>query len=75
MECSSCSNFVDFQSRRANIRFKRKGDSKPEFVHTLNGSGLATSRIMVAIIENYYKDGILYVPEVLRDFCGFDKIE
>jgi len=74
LEVSSCSNFEDFQARRANIRFKRKGDSKPEFVHTLNGSGLATSRIMVAIIENYYKDGILHIPEVLQAFCGFDKI-
>ena len=75
LEVSSCSNFGDFQARRANIRFKRRGDSKPEFVHTLNGSGLATSRIMVAIIENYYSDGILHIPEVLRPFCGFDCIQ
>lgn len=75
LECSSCSNFEAFQARRANIRFKRKGDAKPEYVHTLNGSGLATSRIMVAILENNYQDGIFYVPEVLQDFCGFDKIE
>ena len=74
LECSSCSNFEAFQGRRANIRFKRKGDSKPEFVHTLNGSGLATSRIMVAMLENNYEDGIFYVPEVLQKFCGFDKI-
>ena len=74
LEVSSCSNFEDFQSRRANIRFKRKGNAKPEFVHTLNGSGLATSRIMVAIIENYYKDGKLYIPKVLQKFCGFEYI-
>jgi seryl-tRNA synthetase len=75
LEVSSCSNFEAFQAKRANIRFKRSGDSKPEFVHTLNGSGLATSRIMVAIIENYYKNETLYIPEVLQNFCGFDKIE
>lgn len=75
LEVSSCSNFADFQARRASIRFKRKGDTKPEFVHTLNGSGLATSRIMVAIIENYYKDGKLEIPEVLRQYCGFDFIK
>ena len=74
LEVSSCSNFEDFQARRANIRFKRRGDSKPEFVHTLNGSGLATSRIMVAIIENYYSEGILHIPEPLQAFCGFDCI-
>ncbi len=74
LECSSCSNFEAFQARRANIRFKRKGDSKPEFIHTLNGSGLATSRIMVAMLENNYKDGVFSVPEVLQDFCGFDRI-
>ena len=75
LECSSCSNFEAFQARRANIRFKRKGDSKPEFIHTLNGSGLATSRIMVAMLENNYRDGVFYVPDVLQKFCGFDKIE
>lgn len=74
LEVSSCSNFCDFQARRANIRFKRKGDAKPEFLHTLNGSGLATSRIMVAIIENYYKDGRLYIPKVLQNYCGFEYI-
>ena len=75
LECSSCSNFETFQARRANIRFKRKGDAKPEYIHTLNGSGLATSRIMVAMLENNYTDGVFYVPEVLQDFCSFDKIE
>lgn len=75
LEVSSCSNFEDFQARRAQIRFKRTPDSKPEYVHTLNGSGLATSRIMVAILENYLQeDGHVLVPEVLRPFCGFDVI-
>ncbi|HOK14831.1 MAG TPA: serine--tRNA ligase [Candidatus Kapabacteria bacterium] len=75
LEVSSCSNFEDFQARRAQIRFKRTPDAKPEFVHTLNGSGLATSRIMVAILENYLQeDGHVLVPEVLRPFCGFDVI-
>lgn len=75
LEVSSCSNFVDFQSRRANIRFKRDANSKPEFIHTLNGSGLATSRIMVAILENYLReDGRVEVPKVLQDFTKFDLI-
>jgi len=75
LEVSSCSNFTDFQARRANIRFKRDPNSKPEYVHTLNGSGLATSRIMVAIIEQYTdENGILNIPEVLVPYCGFDKI-
>ena len=75
LEVSSCSNFEDFQARRANIRFKRRSDAKPEFVHTLNGSALATSRIMVAILENNYTaDGRVVVPEVLRKYTGFDII-
>lgn len=75
LEVSSCSNFEDFQARRANIRFKRRSDAKPEFVHTLNGSALATSRIMVAILENNYTaEGRVVVPEVLRKFTGFDLI-
>ncbi|MDX2129176.1 MAG: serine--tRNA ligase [Chloroherpetonaceae bacterium] len=75
LEASSCSNFEDFQARRANIRFKRDEKSKPEFVHTLNGSGLATSRLMVAILENYQTpEGNVIVPEVLRPYTGFDLI-
>lgn len=75
LEVSSCSNFEDFQARRANIRFKRRSDAKPEFVHTLNGSALATSRIMVAILENNYTaEGRVVVPEVLRKYTGFDII-
>lgn len=75
LEVSSCSNFADFQARRAQIRFKRTPDAKPEFVHTLNGSALATSRIMVAILENNLReDGHVDVPKVLQAFCGFDVI-
>ena len=76
VEISSCSNFEDFQARRANIRFRRDTKSKPEFVHTLNGSGLAVGRTFAAIIENYQnEDGSITVPEVLRPFMGCDKIE
>ncbi len=76
LEASSCSNFEDFQARRANIRFKRKDAKKPEYVHTLNGSGLATSRLMVSILENYQlPDGKIKVPEVLQKYTGFEIIE
>jgi seryl-tRNA synthetase len=76
LEASSCSNFLDFQSRRMNIRFKRKSGGKPEFVHTLNGSGLATSRLLVSLYENNQnEDGSINIPEVLRKYTGFDKIE
>lgn len=75
LEVSSCSNFEDFQARRAQIRFKRSSNAKPEFVHTLNGSGLATSRLIVALLETYMQaDGSVIVPEVLREYCKFDKI-
>jgi seryl-tRNA synthetase len=71
LEVSSCSNCTDFQARRANIRFRREKGAKPEFVHTLNGSGLALPRVMIAIIENYQqKDGTILVPEVLRPYMG-----
>ncbi|PWM66576.1 MAG: serine--tRNA ligase [Eubacteriales Family XIII. Incertae Sedis bacterium] len=76
VEISSCSNFESFQARRANIRFRpaEKG-SKPEFVHTLNGSGLAVGRTVAAILENYQQaDGSVVVPEVLRPFMGVDVI-
>ena len=70
-EISSCSNFRDFQARRASIRFRREAGSKPEFVHTLNGSGLAVGRTLVAILENYQQeDGSVVVPEVLRSYMG-----
>ncbi len=76
LEASSCSNFEDFQARRANIRFKTKDMKKPQFVHTLNGSGLATSRLMVSLLENNQtEDGKIVVPEPLRKYTGFDIIE
>ena len=76
LEASSCSNFEDFQARRANIRFKRKDGKKPEFVHTLNGSGLATSRLMVSLMENYQTpEGKIIVPKVLQKYTGFTIIE
>jgi seryl-tRNA synthetase len=71
VEISSCSNFEDFQARRANIRFRPKGRKGTELVHTLNGSGLAVGRTVVAILENYQqKDGSVLVPEVLRSYMG-----
>jgi len=70
-EISSCSNTRDFQARRMNARFKRAGEKKPEFVHTLNGSGLAVGRCMVAVMENYQnEDGSITVPEALRPYMG-----
>lgn len=74
LEVSSCSNFVDFQARRANIRYKKDPNSKPEVCHTLNGSGLATPRIMVALIEKYFDGEKLTIPEVLRPYTGFNEI-
>jgi seryl-tRNA synthetase len=70
-EISSCSNTEDFQARRANIRFRREPNAKPEFVHTLNGSGLAVGRTLAAILENYQQaDGSVVIPEVLRPYMG-----
>jgi len=70
-EISSCSNFEDFQARRASIRFKRTGSNKTELVHTLNGSGLAVGRTLVAVLENYQQeDGSVSIPEVLRPYMG-----
>ncbi len=69
LEVSSCSNCGDFQARRTNIRYRPASDAKPQYVHTLNGSGLALPRIMIAIMENYQQaDGTIAVPEVLQDF-------
>jgi seryl-tRNA synthetase len=74
-EISSCSNFTDFQARRAQVRFKREGKKGTEFVHTLNGSSLAIGRTLVAILENYqHKDGSVLVPEVLRPYMGIERI-
>lgn len=75
VEISSCSNFLDFQARRANIRFRRTEGGKPEFVHTLNGSGLAVGRTTAAILENYQMaDGSVRVPEALKKYMGVDVI-
>jgi seryl-tRNA synthetase len=76
-EISSCSNFEDFQARRAKIRYRLSGKSKTEYVHTLNGSGLAVGRTLVAILENYQQaDGSVVIPEVLRPYLdGVEKIE
>jgi seryl-tRNA synthetase len=75
-EISSCSNFEDFQARRASIRFRREGSGKVEFVHTLNGSGLAAGRTTVAVMENYQQtDGGVLIPEALRPYMrGIDRI-
>lgn len=75
VEISSCSNFESYQARRANIRFRREAGSKTEFVHTLNGSGLAVGRTTAAILENYQQeDGSVIVPEALRPYMGIDVI-
>ena len=74
-EISSCSNCEAFQARRAGIRFKPKGGGKSDFVHTLNGSGLAVGRTWIAVVENYQQaDGSILIPEVLRPYMGIDKI-
>ncbi len=71
LEVSSCANFGDYQARRANIRYRPASGAKPEFVHTLNGSGLALPRVIIAIMENYQQaDGSIIVPEVLRPYMG-----
>ncbi len=76
LEVSSCSNCGDFQGRRANIRYRPAPDAKPQFVHTLNGSGLALPRIMIAILENYQQaDGSITIPEVLRPYTGVSVIK
>lgn len=76
LESSSCSNFENFQARRANIRYRNEKTKKPEFIHTLNGSGLATSRLMVSILENYQTpEGKIIVPKVLQKYTGFEIID
>jgi seryl-tRNA synthetase len=71
LEVSSCSNFRDFQARRANLRFRPEGGGRPQFLHTLNGSGLALPRTVIAIMENYqHDDGSFDVPEVLRPYMN-----
>jgi len=72
LEVSSISSFGDFQARRAGLRFRREGGKKPEFLHTLNGSGVAMPRVLVAILENYQReDGSIEVPDVLRPYMGW----
>lgn len=74
-EISSCSNFEDFQARRANIRYRPEPGARPRFVHTLNGSGLAVGRTLAAVLENYQQeDGSVVVPEALRPYMGVDVI-
>ena len=76
LEVSSCSNCADFQARRASIRYRPEHGARPRFVHTLNGSGLALPRVIIAILENYQqKDGSVVIPEALRPYTGFDVIE
>jgi seryl-tRNA synthetase len=76
LEVSSCSNFEDFQARRSNIRFRRQKGAKPEFVHTLNGSGLALPRTVIAILENFQTDeGTIIVPKALKPYMGIDVIK
>ncbi len=76
LEVSSCSNCKEFQARRANIRYRPASDKKPDFVHTLNGSGLALPRVMIAVMENYQQaDGSIKVPEVLQKYVGTDVIK
>ena len=74
-EISSCSNCTDYQARRANIKFRRDNKSKPEFVHTLNGSGIAVGRTVAAILENYQQaDGSVKIPKALIPYMGVEEI-
>jgi len=76
LEVSSCSNFESFQARRGNIRYRRSADRKVDFVHTLNGSGLATPRLMVALLENYQKEnGSITIPQPLQSYIGCEILE
>ena len=75
LEVSSCSNCGDFQSRRANIRYRQQLGDRPKFLHSLNGSGLGIARVLIAVLENYQQsDGSVIVPEVLRPYTGFEVI-
>jgi seryl-tRNA synthetase len=75
LEVSSCSSFGDFQARRANVRYRPAPKAKPELVHTLNGSGLALPRVLIAVLETYQRaDGGVTVPDVLRPYVGADVI-
>jgi len=75
LEVSSCSNFRDFQARRAGIRYRREPGARPEYAHTLNGSGLALPRVLIAVLENYQQaDGSVVIPEVLRPYMGGQEV-
>jgi seryl-tRNA synthetase len=76
LEVSSCSNCQDFQARRANIRYRPDSEAKPQYVHTLNGSGLALPRVLISLLENYQQaDGSVVIPDVLKPYLGADIIE
>ena len=76
LEVSSCSNCLDFQARRANIRYRPKEGARPRYVHTLNGSGLGLPRVLISVLETYQQaDGSVRIPEVLQPYTGFDLIE
>ena len=76
LEVSSCSDCGDFQARRANIRFRPEPGAKAQFVHTLNGSGLALPRVVISLLENYQqRDGSIVIPEALRPYTGFEVIK
>ena len=76
LEVSSCSNFEDFQARRGNIRYRKNSDKKVEYVHTLNGSGVATPRLLVALLETYQnKDGTIAIPEPLQPYFGSEILD
>ncbi|HQH11896.1 MAG TPA: serine--tRNA ligase, partial [Candidatus Sumerlaeota bacterium] len=76
LEVSSCSNFEDFQARRAGLKFRREAGAKPEFVHTLNGSGVALPRLMIALLETYQQpDGTVKIPDAIRGIFGADVLK
>jgi seryl-tRNA synthetase len=76
LEVSSCSNCSDFQARRANIRYRPDKKARPQFVHTLNGSGLALPRVVIALLENHQQaDGSILIPKALQPYTKFDRIE
>ena len=76
LEVSSCSNFESFQANRGNIKFRKSNDNKLEFVHTLNGSGLATPRLLIALLETYQCDDTsIKIPDILKYYTGFSKIK
>ena len=73
---SSCSNCTDFQARRADVRYRPEPGARPQFMHTLNGSGLALPRLLISVLENYQQvDGSIVVPEVLHPYMGMDIIK